>query len=101
MFVDFHLENKFNTNNSKCKFTRSILPFGGPLDRVDKDGVRFYMNISQEAEEQEKKLRKYIIDNLEGQFSVAAGGGYSDQMTVYYFMTTALIWDILLKVHYR
>jgi hypothetical protein len=58
------------------------------------------MNISQEAEEQEKK-RKYIIDNLEGQFSVAAGRGYSDQMTVYYFMTTALIWDILLKVHYR
>ena len=99
MFVDFHLDNKFNTNNSKCKFTRSILPFGGPLDRVDKDGVRLYMNTSQEAEEQEKKLRKYIIENLEGQFSVAAGGGYSDQMTVYYFMT-ALIWDIVLKVHY-
>ena len=71
----------------------------GPLDRVDKDGVRLYINTSQEAEEQEKKLRKYIIENLEGQFSVAAGGGYSDQMTVYYFMT-ALIWDIVLKVHY-
>ena len=61
----------------------------GPLDRVDKDGVRLYINTSQEAEEQEKKLRKYIIENL----------GYSDQMTVYYFMT-ALIWDIVLKVHY-
>ena len=43
MFVDFHLDNKFNANNSKCKFTRSILPFGGPLDRVDKDGVRLYI----------------------------------------------------------
>ena len=40
MLVDFHLDNKFNSNNTKCTFMRSILPFGGPLDRTT-DGAIF------------------------------------------------------------
>jgi hypothetical protein len=32
MFFDFHLDKYFNTSNNKCKFTRGILEFGGPLE---------------------------------------------------------------------
>ena len=97
MFVDFHLDNKFNSTNTKCKFTRSILPFGGPLDRTGEDGVRKYVNTTHLEDEQDKAIRKYIIDNLEGDFLKAAKGSYSDKITVYYFMT-ALIFDIFIKV---
>ena len=52
MFVDFHVDNKFNTSNAKSQFTRSILPFGGPLDRNDNDGVRLYLNTSHDKDKQ-------------------------------------------------
>ena len=97
MLVDFHLDNRFNSTNTKCKFTRSILPFGGPLDRKTGDGERMYKNTEDKEDEQEKALRKYIIDNLESDFAKAAKGSYSDKITVYYFMT-ALIFDIFIKV---
>ena len=97
MFVDFHLDNKFNTSNTKCTFTRSILPFGGPLDRNDNDGVRLYLNTSHKEDEQDKKLRKYVIDNLESAFVEASTSKYSDKINVYYFMT-ALIFDVFIKV---
>jgi hypothetical protein len=97
MFVDFHLDNKFNTSNTKCKFTRSILPFGGPLDRNDNDGVRLYLNTSHKEDEQDKKLRKYVIDNLESAFLEASKSKYSDKINIYYFMT-ALIFDVFIKV---
>jgi len=96
-FVDFHLDNKFTSNNTKCKFTRSILPFGGPLDRTTDGGERMYMNTTDQEDEQDAKLRKYIVDNLEGDFFKAAGRSYSDKITVYYYMT-ALIFDIFIKV---
>ena len=32
MFVDFHLDKYFTKTNQKCKFTRGIMPFGGPLE---------------------------------------------------------------------
>jgi len=89
MFVDFHLDNEFNTTNTKCKFTRSIVSFGGPLPG--------YRNTRVDEDEQEKKTKKYIIDNLEASFLKASKGGYSDFVTVYYFMT-ALILDIFLKI---
>jgi hypothetical protein len=97
MLVDFHLDNKFNSTNTKCKFTRSILPFGGPLDRKTGDGERMYKNTEDKEDEQEKALRKYIIDNLESDFAKAAKGSYSDKISVYYFMT-ALIFDIFIKI---
>ena len=96
MFVDFNLDNKFNTNNTKCKFTRSILPFGGPLDRAE-DGVRIYMNTTHKEEEQKNKIKRYILDELYDDFKEANGSGYSDKITVYYFMT-ALIMDIIIDV---
>ena len=57
-----------------------------------------YMSTEDKEDEQDKKLRKYIIDNLEGDFLKAAGGSYSDKITVYYFMT-ALIFDVFIKVY--
>merc|ERR1719478_222842 len=38
MFVDFHLDKYFNTTNTKCKFTRGIIPLGGPLEGYKNDG---------------------------------------------------------------
>ncbi len=97
MFVDFHVDKKFNTSNFKCQFTRSILPFGGPLDRNDKDGVRLYLNTSHEKDKQTRATKQYIIDNLEKDFAKTASGSYSDKIQVYYFMT-ALIFDIFIQV---
>lgn len=31
MHVDFHLDKDFNTSNTKCKHTRTVISFGGPL----------------------------------------------------------------------
>ena len=30
-YVDFHLDSAFNVTNTKNKYSRSIIPFGGPL----------------------------------------------------------------------
>jgi hypothetical protein len=97
MFVDFHVDNQFNTSNTKSKFTRSILPFGGPLDRTDSDGVRLYLNTTHKEKKQDDATKKYIIDNLEKAFAKTASGSYSDKIQVYYFMT-ALIFDVFIQV---
>ena len=31
MYVDFYLDKDFNTSNTKCKYTRALVNFGGPL----------------------------------------------------------------------
>ncbi len=31
MLVDFHLDSAFNVTNTKNKFSRSIISFGGPI----------------------------------------------------------------------
>jgi hypothetical protein len=97
MFVDFHVDNKFNTSNPKSQFTRSILPFGGPLDRNDIDGVRLYLNTSHDKDKQTRATKQYIIDKLEKDFAKTASGSYSDKIQVYYFMT-ALIFDVFIQV---
>jgi len=89
MIVDFHLDDTFNLTNTKCKFTRTILEFGGPLEG--------YPNTVTNETEQEKKTKAYILDKLEENFYEAAQGGYSDYITVYYFMTS-LILDIILAI---
>ena len=89
ILVDFHLDNNFNTTNTKCAHTRSIIPFGGPLEG--------YKNTEDREDEQQAKVKKYILDNLEGDFAKAAKGGYSDYLTVNYFMTN-LIFDIFIQI---
>jgi len=89
MLVDFHLDKTFSLNNTKCMFTRTVLPFGGPLEG--------YANTATKESEQEKKTKAYILDKLEQNFYKAAQGGYSDYVTVYYFMTS-LILDIILAI---
>jgi len=97
MFVDFHLDNQFSTNNTKCQFTRSILPFGGPLDVKADDGAQLYKNMDDKEDEQDNKRKKWIIKELEKDFANAAKGSYSDYLSVYYFMTS-LIFDIFIQI---
>lgn len=47
--------------------------------------------------EQDKKIKNYVLNKLESKFNDASKGGYSDYISVYYFMT-ALILDIFLKI---
>lgn len=54
MFVDFHLDKYFNTTNTKCKFTRGIIPFGGPLEG--------YKNTGDERREQSNS--EFMCDTM-------------------------------------
>jgi len=89
MFVDFHLDNQFNVSNTACKFTRSIIPFGGPL--------KGYADTKTNSTQQASKLKEYVLNNLEASFAKASKGGYSEYLNVYYFMT-ALIFDIFIQI---
>lgn len=89
---DFHVDKEFNTTNPKSAFSRSIISIGGPL--------RGYKNTEDRADEQEKKMKKYVVDKLEGKMYKASKGSYGDYgkyVSLYYFMT-ALIFEVFIKI---
>mmetsp|Transcript_17808 Transcript_17808/g.40449 ORF Transcript_17808/g.40449 Transcript_17808/m.40449 type:complete len:421 (+) Transcript_17808:209-1471(+) len=79
--MDFGFDKNFNITNQKSKFSRGIVFWGGPL------GNREVANYTEEREEEdEKKLKKYIVDSFLQDMNELSSENYNQDLNSYFFM---------------
>uniref|UniRef100_A0A7S1B9P9 SSD domain-containing protein n=2 Tax=Corethron hystrix TaxID=216773 RepID=A0A7S1B9P9_9STRA len=90
--MDFGFDKNFNITNQKSKFSRGIVFWGGPL------GNREVANYTEEREEEdEKKLKKYIVDSFLQDMNELSSENYNQDLNSYFFMGS-LILEVLFDI---